>query len=1213
MSDDSDNRTVNLKQPQSSVVGTPKVVPPSNESAWVTLDADDARPSVDEAFRFQIVEEVARGGMGVVYRVFDPQLQRRLAMKFLLGQYSENLDLRTRFLIEARITGRLQHPGIVPIHDVGSLKDGRPYFVMKLIEGQTLAELLRYRGRGDLPKFLAIFEQICQTVAYAHSQRIIHRDLKPGNIMVGQFGEVQVMDWGLAKDLAGGESPADPADPKTIEEVELPGEQKWERSSLTALGEVVGTPAYMPPEQAAGQRVDERADVFGLGGILCEILTGKPPYSYQPFVEWFENPTRSLAHTRENLNSCGADRELVELVLACLQEDPNFRPEDAREVAARVSAHRSSAEARAIQAEIDKIAANKSAKEAEARARAERKSRRLTLWIGLLLLVLLGGVVGAMWTYETRKQATQSRVLSLLQEIEQLRELPAPDLNQNADRLRTALARLDSAEEALTAGVAEEKLREQVQKTREEIEEELKAISRDLQLLSQLREIRTKRDDDLTKNSHDHQYLAAFAEWGIDFKDEATELAQRLLARPPAFVQEILTDLDDWAFANRFRSRQAARAPILRLALHLDTDTIRNEMRRAMLGPGDHTMLFDAQTLDLVQHISRVEGIAWTQLIATIRDQPQRRWLELSKEPSTLQQPASTLLLLFRVLVESGEEEDCFDFLRSVQQRYPGDLWINYTLGSTLLERHPEEAVRYLSVARAYRPEMGHRLAHALQQSHKQKESENLFRELTRLRPQSPENYGCLGVFLQARNPPEAEILLKRAIALGSTEATVFNALGRILEKRGEQREALKLFERAVALGPRDPDGLIGMGVIAYQMKQKADAVRYFQMAHSEWPSSPVPLFYLGKLQEGNPKEAERYYRLALQADSVHPESNVNLALLLYQQKKYAEAESHLRRAKGARKQLPETYPLLAQVLIEQKKTAEAITILQEAEKQLPQDPKIPISLGTAYSENDQLPEARKVFSDAAKRFPRNAAVHYHYGVALMAHREAEEAIASYRRALELDPNYAEALCNLGLLLMQQKGDYKQALGLLQRGHKIGSARSDWANPSERWIITCERRLSLSAQIPGFIARQTRLPPPVLAEVMSVCLAKDWHGTRLLLAAQGDVSSGYTITEREVSVFVLFLGGQSTDALTPTQHSEVRRIGLTYLHRDFARLEKIPKQAAIARLRGYLTTPYLANVREPDKLEKLDEEEAQAWRRFWAQVRSTLTRLEDSR
>ncbi len=153
--------------------------------------------------RYQLLGELARGGMGAVLRGRDVDLGRDLAVKVLLERHRDDPELVRRFVEEAQIGGQLQHPGIVPVYELGCFADRRPFFAMKLVEGHTLAELLdARRGPGhDRPRFLAIFEAICQTMAYAHARGVIHRDLKPSNVMVGSFGEVQVMDWGLAKVL----------------------------------------------------------------------------------------------------------------------------------------------------------------------------------------------------------------------------------------------------------------------------------------------------------------------------------------------------------------------------------------------------------------------------------------------------------------------------------------------------------------------------------------------------------------------------------------------------------------------------------------------------------------------------------------------------------------------------------------------------------------------------------------------------------------------------------------------------------------------------------------------------------------------------------------------------------------------------------------------------------------------------------------------------
>jgi len=234
-----------------------------------------------EAGRYQLLGEIARGGMGAVLKGRDTDLGRDLAVKVLLECHKGSPDLIRRFVEEAQIGGQLQHPGIVPVYELGQFDDLRPFFTMKLVKGRTLAALLRDRPdpEHDRPSFLSIFEAICQTMAYAHARGVIHRDLKPSNVMVGSFGEVQVMDWGLAKVLPQGgvadEGGASPPEASAIRTV-----RSGSGADASQAGSVLGTPSYMAPEQARGEvaAVDERADVFGLGAILCEVLTGQPPF-----------------------------------------------------------------------------------------------------------------------------------------------------------------------------------------------------------------------------------------------------------------------------------------------------------------------------------------------------------------------------------------------------------------------------------------------------------------------------------------------------------------------------------------------------------------------------------------------------------------------------------------------------------------------------------------------------------------------------------------------------------------------------------------------------------------------------------------------------------------------------------------------------------------------------------------------------------------------
>ena len=203
-----------------------------------------SRPA--DTSRYRLFGEIARGGMGAILKGRDLDLGRDLAIKILLDQRRDRPELVRRFIEEAQIGGQLQHPGIVPVHELGMLEDERPYFTMKLVRGRTLTALLETRANlsDDRPRFLSIFEQVCQTIAYAHSRGVVHRDLKPSNVMVGSFGEVQVMDWGLAKVLKTvGTDETFPTQPGAEEGVQTVRHDSG--VDLSRLGSVLGTPAYM--------------------------------------------------------------------------------------------------------------------------------------------------------------------------------------------------------------------------------------------------------------------------------------------------------------------------------------------------------------------------------------------------------------------------------------------------------------------------------------------------------------------------------------------------------------------------------------------------------------------------------------------------------------------------------------------------------------------------------------------------------------------------------------------------------------------------------------------------------------------------------------------------------------------------------------------------------------------------------------------------------
>jgi len=308
----------------------PPTQPASPTAAGATRTADSVRgeartpspqaaaPQLRDPFRYHILGEHGRGGLGRVSRAHDRELGRDVAIKELIsrGHVSE-----VRFLREALITARLEHPGIVPVHEAGRWPDGTPFYAMKLVAGRPLRDLLAERTTVD--ERIALLHHViavADAIAYAHGRNIIHRDLKPANIIVGDFGETVVIDWGLAKDL-------------TISEDDsfgggvLPGSH----DDLTSTGSVLGTPAYMPPEQARGEPVDQRADVFAIGAMLWELggLQKVPP--------------TEPGERHRVLRRAGIDQDLIAIIDKALDPDPAGRYPDAGALAADLKAFKAGA------------------------------------------------------------------------------------------------------------------------------------------------------------------------------------------------------------------------------------------------------------------------------------------------------------------------------------------------------------------------------------------------------------------------------------------------------------------------------------------------------------------------------------------------------------------------------------------------------------------------------------------------------------------------------------------------------------------------------------------------------------------------------------------------------------------------------------------------------------------------------------------------------
>ena len=377
----------------------------ASQSAAPITRAAISRDSGPGVGRFAVRQELGRGGVGVVSAAHDPELRREVAVKVLLDARPEDV---AAFLEEAQITGQLEHPNIVPVYDLGRDDRRQPWLAMKLVRGRTLRQIIAdckssgaHSTLGDLQTDgrLEILQKVCDAIAFAHSRGVIHRDLKPENIMVGEFGEVLVMDWGLARAI--GHQDTNPShQPVSTSRRDTGGQ-------MTMVGDVFGTPSYMPPEQADGRTddVDERSDVFAVGAILYAMLVFEPPYSGRNVQTILARAARrDCLPPRRRAPGNRIPRELDAITMKAMAADPADRYATASELKADIGRYLGNL---SITARRDGLA-----------ARAIKWVRRHpTSAMASALLVMFGLVGGMLWI---NQQAAVERA-QLVAELEKQR------------------------------------------------------------------------------------------------------------------------------------------------------------------------------------------------------------------------------------------------------------------------------------------------------------------------------------------------------------------------------------------------------------------------------------------------------------------------------------------------------------------------------------------------------------------------------------------------------------------------------------------------------------------------------------------------------------------------------------------------------------------------------------------------------------------------
>jgi tetratricopeptide (TPR) repeat protein len=875
----------------------------------------------------------------------------------------------------------LQHPGIVPVYELGQL-GGRPFYAMKLVKGQTLARLLEARTDPgqELPKLLQVFGQVCQAVGYAHARGVIHRDLKPANIMVGAFGEVLVMDWGLAKVLRRGGVEDERGGQRRQEAV---NEVQTARSGGTAeggsdtqAGSVLGTPGYMAPEQARGDRdlVDERADVFGLGATLCEILTGKPPFSGRNPEALRKAQTAALAEAFAALDGCEADAELVTLARRCLAAEPWERPRDGSAVTEAVEAYQRGVAERLRQAELERTAAQARAEgEAErlrlaeegraaAQARAQEEVKRRRLAVGLaaavLVLVLAGGGSGVWW-WQAREE--------IVRQVEAA--LAEADNERQAGRWPKVQPALERAQ-AYLAGGGPAYLRARAEQA-----------ARDADVVAALERVRLRmadvRDGFFDLRSTDERYAVAFREYGVDVDGPDPEVAAARLRRS-AVRNLLVVALDEWGLVRREIRNPEGAARVRAVADRADEDDWRIGLRAALAA----------------DDLGRLK--------------------ELASEAAGRHPGVQVVLSM--ALWRRGAVEDAVAMLLREQARHPADFWLAHNLAEILNRgKRSAEAEGYFRVALGLRPDsplVWLNLGSALLRQGKLDDGVACCHRALELDPKLALAHDNLGVALERQgNLDEAMARHRRAIELDPAYALAHNNLGTVLHRQGKLGEAANCFRQAIQLNPKAPLAHNNLGHTLWKQGKVDGAITCFRRVLELAPEDPQAHFDLGVLlhQQKQWDDAVACYRQAIRLNPDLAPAHYNLGKALLSQGKFPDAVASCRRAIQLDPKNAQAHYNLGEALRRQGKLEEAAGCYRRAIEVDPKYAEAHDTLGTVLAAQGKPDEAADCFRHAIQLAPNLAPAHNNLGSVLEWRGKVDEAADCFRRAIQLDPNYALA------------------------------------------------------------------------------------------------------------------------------------------------------------------------------------------------------------
>jgi tetratricopeptide (TPR) repeat protein/predicted Ser/Thr protein kinase len=814
-------------------------------SPLLRTEATSAPPVPSSIGPYRLLRALGTGGMGTVYEAEQDNPRRSVALKVIRGDRAMPEDVQ-RFRREAHILARLQHPGIAQVYEAGVADDGRPYFAMEFIRGVPLDEYAR-RHRLDARARLELMARVCDAVEHAHERGVVHRDLKPGNILVDESGQPKVLDFGVAR--------ATDLDMRTA-------------TAQTETGELIGTLAYMSPEQMAADLagLDRRSDVYALGVILFELLAERLPYA---LVHLSLSEVARVICEQQPVRLGALDARLrgdVETIVGkALEKERTRRYSSAAELAADVRRHLRN---EPIKARPPSALYHLS--------RFARRHKALVLTTASFLILLLGAGVVTAWQAIRLARAERDQAVRQAHRSQQVHDAlaRAARLREQArtgrggtDGWAEARAEARRAEALAGEGPLEPGLAEEVADLVRELDEE----ETDRKLVAELDDVRLRqaevKGEKFNNRSALPRYAAAFRHYGVDMEALSVDDAARRL-RASQVREALLAALDDWAYWTEPKD-QPGTAKLLAVADAADD----NSWRRALREAG-----------------RRADGV---------------RLKELAADPQALKEPPSVQAMLGQFFQKIGLPEEAIVFLRRAQQQHPDDFWLNHELGYALMEKtdppRPAEALGYFRAALARRPGSAgvhFNVGNALLAQEDAAGAAAAFRRAVELEPNYAAAHANLGIALIRQNDVAgAAAAYRRAIELNPNNAGSHYGLGLALRSQGDLDGAVVAFRRAVDLNPENADALGDLGEALQARGDLIGATVSFRRAAELKPNEPVTHYNLGVVlqRQGDFDGAVQCYRRILKITPNDAQVHCNLGLALVEQGKFRDALAELR------------------------------------------------------------------------------------------------------------------------------------------------------------------------------------------------------------------------------------------------------------------------------------------------------------------------------